>query len=524
MIARSPFPDVDIPIQSFPEYVFEMADKWQDKPALIDGASGNTLTYADMVQAIGDLAVGLREKGFERGDVMAIYSPNSPEYAVLFYAVISLGGVVTTINPLYTVQELAHQLKDVEARYLFAHPVFIEKADEAAGIAGLKQVFVFEDVAGRVGYRDLLGQSDGIKTVTVRPKEDVVVIPYSSGTTGLPKGVMLTHYNMVANIAQTLGAESLESDEVLIGILPFYHIYGMTVIMSMALRAGATIVTMPRFEVEHFLELMQDYKVTTAFIVPPIVLALAKDPRVDKYDLSSLENITSGAAPLPEAVATACRDRLGCVVKQGYGLTETSPVTHFNPRDGEIRITAAGLNVPNTETMIVDTATGDPVKAAGERGEIWIRGPQVMKGYFKNEAATRDMIDAQGWLHTGDIGYLDKDGFLYVVDRVKELIKYKGLQVAPAELEAVLQSHPDVADAAVIPRPDDEAGEVPKAFVVLKPGSDPTAKEIQDYVGERVAPYKKIRYLEFIDVIPKNPSGKILRRHLVERERREQAS
>lgn len=524
MIARSPFPDVPIPEESFPLYVFEQAHHWPDKPALIDGVTGSALTYRDMQQAIGDLAQGLKEGGFKKGDVMAIYSPNSPEYAVLFYAVISLGGIVTTINPLYTVDELAHQLADVEARYLFAHPVFMEKADKAAEKAGIEEVFVFGQVPGRAGYNDLLRTSNGMEVIRVNPREDIVVIPYSSGTTGLPKGVMLTHYNLVANIAQTLGAEAVESREVLIGILPFYHIYGMTVIMSMGLRAGATIVTMPRFDLDHFLTLIQEYRVTTAFIVPPIVLALAMDPRVEEYDLSSLETITSGAAPLPEVVATTCRERLGCIVKQGYGLTETSPVTHFNPRDRTIRITAAGLSVPNTETMIVNTVSGKPVEAAGDQGEVWIRGPQVMKGYYKNPAATREMIDEQGWLHTGDIGYLDEDGYLYVVDRVKELIKYKGLQVAPAELEAVLLTHPAIADAAVIPKQDEEAGEIPKAFVVLKAGAQVTAEEIQTFVAGKVAPYKKIRALEFIDVIPKNPSGKILRRHLVERERREQAS
>jgi acyl-CoA synthetase (AMP-forming)/AMP-acid ligase II len=393
----------------------------------------------------------------------------------------------------------------------------VEKAMEAARITGLETVFVFGEAAGAVPFESLRG--DGIvPEAQIVPGEDLLVLPYSSGTTGLPKGVMLTHTNLVANIAQTQVLETIEEAEVLIGILPFYHIYGMTVIMRMALRNGATIVTMPRFDLEHFLQLLQDYRVTTAYLVPPIILALAKHPLVDNYDLSHLKYITSGAAPLPEAVGVECRDRLGCTVKQGYGLTETSPVTHISPRSGNTPLTAVGYCVANTQLRIADVDTGAPL-STGESGEIWIKGPQVMKGYHQNPEATAAMIDGDGWLHTGDVGYVDGEGYLYVIDRVKELIKFKGLQIAPAELEAVLLEHPDLADAAVIPIPDEEAGEVPKAFVVLKKGRELSAESIIEFAAERVAPYKRIRQLEFVDQIPKVPSGKILRRELVERER-----
>ena len=292
----------------------------------------------------------------------------------------------------------------------------------------------------------------------------------------------------------------------------------MVVIMSGALRAGATIVTMPRFDLEQFLDLLQTHGVTQAHLVPPIVLALAKHPAVDRYDLSKLESVLSGAAPLPEPIARACADRNQLIVRQGYGLTETSPVTHASSRHRKIKPTSVGPSVPNTEYRIVDASTMKDVPT-GEAGEILIKGPQVMKGYLNNPDATQNMIDDEGWLHTGDLGYVDEDSYLYVVDRVKELIKYKGFQVAPAELEGVVQSHPAVADAAVIPSPDNEAGEVPKAFVVLRPEATATADEIMAHVAERVAPHKKVRRLEFIDLIPKVPSGKILRRQLVERER-----
>lgn len=518
MIARSPFSDVDIPSVPFHGYITERFAQYGSTPALIDGATGETVRYDELAREIREVAAGLRARGMQKGDRIAIYSSNHPAYASLFMAVALLGGVNTTINPTYTVEELTYQLKDSGAVYLITIPSMLDKAKEAAEAAGVRELFVFGEGEGATPYSALRQHGDQVPEVSIDPHNDLLVLPYSSGTTGLPKGVMLTHFNLVANIAQTESVEPLEQGEVLIGILPFYHIYGMTVIMSMALRFGCTVVTMPRFEMEHFLQLMQDYKVTSAYLVPPIILGLAKHPLVANYDLTSLNYVTSGAAPLPPAVAKEAGERVDCVVKQGYGLTETSPVTHFTPRQGPIKPKAVGVGIPNTETMIADVETGKMLPT-GEIGEIWIRGPQVMMGYHKNPEATRDMIDDEQWLHTGDVGHLDEDGYLYVIDRVKELIKYKGLQVAPAELEAVLLAHPAVADAAVIPSPDLEAGEVPKGCVVLKPGVEATAEEIQAFVAERVAPYKKLRRLEFMPSIPKVPSGKILRRELVKRER-----
>jgi acyl-CoA synthetase (AMP-forming)/AMP-acid ligase II len=296
----------------------------------------------------------------------------------------------------------------------------------------------------------------------------------------------------------------------------------MVVIMNQGLRAGATIVTMPRFDLDQFLSMIQKYRVTLAHIVPPIVLKLARDPSVENYDLSSLKTIFSGAAPLGPELSRECIARIGCSIRQGYGMTETSPVTHSTPSDpSQVKLGSVGPAAPNTECKLVDPATGDE-RGPNQEGELCVRGPQNMKGYLNNPEATARTLDADGWLHTGDIGYADEDGHFFIVDRVKELIKYKGFQVAPAELEAVLLTHPAVADCAVIPCRDDEAGEVPKAFVVRK--GEGTADEIMDFVAERVAPHKKIRELEFIDQIPKSLSGKILRRVLVERERAKHAS
>ncbi len=274
-------------------------------------------------------------------------------------------------------------------------------------------------------------------------------------------------------------------------------------------------MTMPRFELELFLEMLQRYNVTIGYLVPPIILALAKHPLVSKFDLSKLQNITSGAAPLGAEIEQACADRLGVAIQQGYGMTEASPVTHYAPRSAGKR-GAVGKCAPLTECVIANVATGEQL-GPNQQGEIWIRGPQVMRGYLNRPEETAATVDLDGWLHTGDVGYVDDDGWLYVVDRVKELIKYKGYQVAPAELEALLVSHPAVADAAVVPCPDDEAGEVPKAFVVLK--APAKADDILEFVAGHVAPFKRVRKLEFIESIPKSASGKILRRVLIDQER-----
>jgi acyl-CoA synthetase (AMP-forming)/AMP-acid ligase II len=523
MIFKSPYPDISIPEIPFTDLIFQNAMQYADKPALIDGPTGRTLTYGQVVMGIRLIAASLHQRGFKKGDVFAICSPNIPEYAVAFHAPAVLGGIVTTINPLYTADEMALQLNDCQAKYLVTIPMFMEKALEAKAKSQVEEIFVFGEAEGGTPLASLL-QSDGqFPPVEINPREDLIVLPYSSGTTGLPKGVMLTHYNLVANILQTLQNVDFEGDDTMMGILPFFHIYGMMVVMSLMLYLGGTVVTMPRFELEDFLKILQNYKISRACLVPPIILALAKHPMVDQYDLSHLKQIFSGAAPLSADLQAAVSQRLGCSAVQGYGLTETSPVTHATPNDpAKIKVGSVGPSVPNTEIRIVDIATRQDL-GANQEGEIWIRGPQVMKGYLNNPAATAMMIDSEGWLHTGDIGYADEDGYLYVVDRLKELIKYKGMQVAPAELEGVLLTHEAVADAAVIGTPDEEAGELPKAYVVLKPNREVSPEDIMAFVAERVAPHKKIRRVEFVPQIPKSASGKILRRLLVQKEREAQA-
>ena len=510
MIHTSPLPDVTIPEVPLTAFTLQKAAELADKPALVDGASGRSLTYGQLDDAVRRLAGGLLAAGMAKGEVLAIMAPNVPEYGVVFHGVAMAGGTVTTVNPTYTAGEVHHQLVDAGATRLVTIPMFLETAAEAMEGTSVTDLFVLGGAEGHRSFDELMGEP--LAEQVPVDLDDVVVLPYSSGTTGLSKGVMLTHRNLVANIVQTQGVMEMTPDDSFVAVLPFFHIYGMQVLMNTGLAAGATIVTMPRFDLELFLQLHQDHGLTRAFVAPPMVVALAKHPLVDKYDLSALEVVFSGAAPLSAELALEAGARLDCEVVQGYGMTELSPVTHATPK-GWFKPGSVGVTVPNTETQIVDPATQEAL-GVDQDGEVWVRGPQVMKGYLNNAEATAATIDGDGWLHTGDIGHIDGDGHLYVVDRLKELIKYKGFQVPPAELEALLLTHPKVADAAVIGLPDDEAGEIPAAYVVLKEGQDATETEVRDFVADQVAHYKQVRRLTFVEAIPKSASGKILRRVL----------
>ena len=517
MIFRGPYPDVDIPEVPLTPFVMHRAGELGNKTALIEAATGRKISYGELADSIKRVAVSLSQRKILKGDVVGILSPNVPEYAIAFHAIATIGAIVTPLNPLYTAHEIALQLKDAGARLLITSVDFLDKAREAVQETEIEEVITFGHAEGATPFSSLLESVGEPPPVEINPLEDLVVLPYSSGTTGLPKGVMLTHHNLVSNLRQMDGLDYFYENDTLICALPLFHIYGMVVILNMGLHKGATIVMMSRFDLGDFLKALQQYEVTMAHIVPPIVLALSKSPIVDEYQFPKLKTLFSGAAPLGEDLTRACMDRLDCYIRQGYGMTETSPVTHSSPSaPDDVKFGSVGVLAPNTECKIVDLES----KAAlgpNQEGEICIRGPQVMKGYLNKPEATSQTIDSEGWLHTGDIGYVDEFGHFFIVDRAKELIKYKGFQVPPAELEAVLLTHSAVADAAVIPCPDDEAGELPKAFVVLK--SEAEENEILDFVAQRVAPHKRIRFLEVIDQIPKSASGKILRRVLVERER-----
>jgi acyl-CoA synthetase (AMP-forming)/AMP-acid ligase II len=512
---RSDLPAPDGPAVPVQEYLFEHAARLGDKPALVDGPTGRTVTYRQLAGAVERVAAGLAARGFGKGDVLALSSPNLPEYAVAMYGAMAAGGVVTGASPLLTAGELAGQLADAGASILVTVPPFLEVARAAAEGAGGAEVLVLGQAEGATPFASLMEAGDTPPQVELDPARDLAALPYSSGTTGLPKGVELTHANLVAQARQVQAVMGLTEDDVVVGVAPFFHAIGQNVILPCGLRAGATLVTMPRFDLAGFLGLIQEHRATFTIVVPPIVLALAGHPMVDDYDLSSLRLLGCGAAPLGADVEQRCAERLGCQVVQGFGMTEGTAALAIVP-PGAPRPGSAGRLLPGTEARIVDPAGGGDL-GPGRTGELWLRGPQVMRGYRNRPEATAATLAPGGWLRTGDLCYVDADGYLFVVDRLKELIKYKGYQVAPAELEALLCAHPAVADAAVVPRPDPEAGELPVAHVATR--AEVSAAELEAWVADRVAPWKRLRDLRFVDHVPRSPTGKLLRRVLVEAER-----
>lgn len=509
-------PAVELPIH---EAVLGRAAEFGDAPALVDGTDGTTLSYEQLDRFHRRIAAALAETGVRKGDVLALHSPNTVAFPTAFYAATRAGASVTTVHPLATPDEFAKQLDDSAARWIVTVSPLLETARRAAELAGgVREIFVCDSAPGHRSLIDMLASTAPEPQIAIDPGTDVAALPYSSGTTGIPKGVMLTHRQIATNLAQLEPAISAGPGDRILAVLPFFHIYGLTALMNAPLRVGATVVVLPRFELDTFLAAIQHHRITGLYVAPPIVLALAKHPLVERYDLSSLEYIVSAAAPLDAKLAAACSQRLGLPpVGQAYGMTELSPGTHVVPLAAmhDAPAGTVGKLIAGTEMRIV--SLDDPGKdlGVGEAGEILIRGPQIMKGYLGRPDATAALIDPDGWLHTGDVGHVDADGWLFVVDRVKELIKYKGFQVAPAELEALLLTHPGIADAAVIGVHDDDGNEVPHAHVVRRPTATGLSEgEVMMYVAERVAPYKRVRRVTFIDGVPRAASGKILRREL----------
>lgn len=510
-IYSSPFESVPLRKISITERLFEGLDGDRKRVVVTDGMSGRQVQAGELKNEIQRFAGGLRARGQGKGAVTAIMAPNVPEYITVFHGIAYAAGTVTTINPTYTAEEAQHQLKDSGASLLVTVPQFIETATAASVGTGVREIIVIGEAPGATSLAAFMGEAlEAQEPVDVA--HDIVALPYSSGTTGLPKGVMLSHQNLVVNVDQSLPLADIQPGDTTIAFLPFFHIYGLTVMMNLYLAHGAALVTMPRFDLERFLQLIAEHRPRALWCVPPVAIAMAKHPLVDDYDTSSVEVFCSAAAPLGAELGQAVAERLGCVAIQGYGMTELSPVSHL-VRSSAPRPGACGETLPNTECRIVDPENGTDCNV-GTEGELWVRGPQVMQGYLNNPAATAETVTADGWLKTGDLASFDADGYMFIHDRLKELIKVKGFQVAPAELEAVILQHDAIADAAVVGQPDEESGERPVAYVVCKPGAVLAEGMIEAHVAAHLANYKHLAAVHQVDSIPKSASGKILRRVL----------
>jgi len=498
------------------------------KTALVDPSCGRRLTYAEYGDAVESLARGLVAAGVGPAEIVAIFLPNSWEFCIAYHAITLAGAIPTLLNPTYREREVRYQLENSGAVLLITDGPNLEGIN-LAGLPNLRRVYTTrQPAAGAEDFRSLLRPVTASPPHTEKPStQALAALPYSSGTTGLPKGVMLSHYNLVANVYQLLGPGSnlLKSDDCILCFLPLYHIYGLNVVLNPVLILGATLVLMPRFQVPQLLTLLMSESVTTMPMVPPAMIALCQAAEAGQFPRDhKLTWVKCGAAPLPPELPKRFTALTGIPVCQGYGMTEASPLTHVGFLEPDLyRPDSIGHPVAQTECRVVAQAEFDPAASsqdaeasAGEPGELVMRGPQFMLGYWNEPQATAAVL-RDGWFWSGDIVTRDREGFFRVVDRRKEMIKYKGFPVAPAEVEAVVLEHPAVRECGVVGRPDAAAGEIPVAFVSLRDGfvaGKKLEEELCAFVADRLTHYKQPREVRFVDAVPKTASGKILRREL----------
>jgi acyl-CoA synthetase (AMP-forming)/AMP-acid ligase II len=516
----SPYAPVEVGGTTLHRMVLEAAARFGDRPALVDGPTGMTVSYRLLAERVQGVAAGLAATGFRPEDVLALWAPNLPQWAGVALGAMAAGGTVTGASPAATERELAAQLADAGASVLVTVPSRVPEARAAAAAAGVRELVVLGEADGATSILDLLAAGGPPPDPPdLDPAAAVALLPYSSGTTGLPKGVLLTHANLVTSVRQVGAGLRVSERDTLVAVPPFAHIMGFLVTLAVPLCAGATVVTMPRFDPGELLELLERHRVTVLVGAPPMFQVLLHHPKAAAADLGALELLVCGGAPLAAAAQEALAARLpGATVGQAYGLTETTVGLSMPDRTAGSVPGTVGRVMPNTELRVADPGSGRDL-GPGEPGELLARGPQVMAGYLGRPEETAAMVDPDGWLRTGDLGLVDGDGNLVIVDRLKELLKVSGHQVAPAELEALLATHPAVADAAVLRRDDPARGEVPVAVVVPRPGTGPDPGELLAWVAERVAPHKRLRAVRFADAIPRTPSGKLLRRALRDQDR-----
>lgn len=507
------------------DIVLESCRRNGGKTALVDTSCGRRLTFAEYGSLVESLARGLISAGLAPGEVVAILLPNSWEFAVTYHAVTFAGGIPTLLNPSYREREIRYQLENSGATFLISDAPLLENIN-LSGLPALRRVFTTRSERHSCeNFATLLrSTSTSFPGANHSPQEAIAALPYSSGTTGLPKGVMLSHYNLVANVYQTIGpnAAPLTADTVMLCFLPLYHIYGLTVALTLSLVLGSTLVLMPRCDVQKLCALLIDEGITMMPLVPPAINALCQAVEAGIFPKNHKVGwVKSGAAPLAPDLARRLTDLTGILVSQGYGMTEASPVTHvgFIAPPEMYRPASIGQPVALTDCRILDMTDKnlDGKEAGpGEPGELVMRGPQIMMGYWKEPQATAAVLH-DGWYFSGDVVRCDVEGFYYVLDRSKEMIKYKGFPVAPAEVESVLLEHAAVRDCGVIAKPDPAAGEIPCAFVVLREGfaaSGALDLQLRGFVADRLAHHKQPREIHFVDAVPRTPSGKILRREL----------